>query len=736
MPEDTSPIQNGTQSPPGDDILEIIRNVENQLSQLREASNDHERMLQSMLHQQAELEQQDHALVERATRLSEREQRLESAEAGEADRAAALDRRAAELASTKEELAEQARRLSERESSVALIERESIEQQQAFESQFTEIIEQAQHFKAETADFARLRAELDTEIKRLGARAKKLETDLADVTQERGVLEADNARLRGDLEAAEALAQGAESTEDAVRKLRASLEKREQHIAELAQRLDSAQTEAQRLRNAFTDASARDHELAAAHTELQSLRAQVAESLRIKEELECLRAEHAAAGVQNDGAVRADPTEELAKIRESLTGAAKQAETVASVAEHLQRLHELFETRDGSDADAEELAAEIQRQRARADASRADAEELRQRLETASARLSELEAAAASGAAAGTGADARELLAKRDKVIEQLTAQLKDAQTARASAASRRSDPEAAERESKRRDRLRSMRNSLRDKAARLAQAKDIIEQRQAECEQILRLRSDLAAQREALQREKAVVAKGSTKSGAGIAALCAAIGMLLLAPLSWKAAGLVAPSDHLSSARIAMQARNGSPLPPDKLDRFHTLIADLAEDPQLIDQAATRMKRRGIEAYADPAALAAALREHLDVSFPEAGAAEIAYTDRGDLLTLRTLETYLAAIVTAANDRTAARLENTVVVVAKAPDTPAPVDLGTRPFVAGGIWAGSSLLSLGFIAFVAVAMTKARERIRGEEALLAAARDGSGIGWNEPTRD
>ena len=250
-----------------------------------------------------------------------------------------------------------------------------------------------------------------------------------------------------------------------------------------------------------------------------------------------------------------------------------------------------------------------------------------------------------------------------------------------------------------------------------------MIDQRQEEVEQILRLRSELASQREALQREKADIGKHSTKAGAGVATICAAIAILILAPVSWKVAGMFAPADHLATASIKMTARDGGTIHESRLAAFRDSIDELAQDPKVIEQAATRMARRGIEAYTQPATLSAALGDRLDVSHPQPGSVDIAYTDKGSLLTQRSLETYLAALVSAANDRASARMDNTTVVVSRPPEETTPVSLHAQAIAAAGVWGGSSVVVLLFLTFVAVAMTKARERIRNEEALLQSAR-------------
>ena len=730
MPEETRPNPSPSEPDAGasqpDDILEIIRNVEVQLDQLKNARSDHERMFQSMLHQQTDLEQQDHALADRARRLDERAESIQAQEKDHAERAATLDRRAAELADAEQEIAEQGRSISEREDVVALREKETVEQQQAFEHQFAEILDQAQRFKAELAEFSKSRADLEGETRRLKATAEKLEADLRVVEDERALLERDNARLREELEAA-ASEQG-DQTAGAVDALKQSLESRESQVAELMEKLDAAHAEAARLREAFEGLGSRDAELARVHEELESLRAAAGDAPRLADELESLRAERDAL-MQRLDAEPAASTENLEGLSADLAGAAQHAETLAAAGEGLQRLHELLQNQNLSAEASAELDAEVANQRSRADAARADAEELRQKLEAAQQEIENLKVIP-EAPAADPDQPVAEQVAKRDKIIEQLTAQLKDAEDQRAAAMNRPTAPRDPSADQQRRDRLKAMRNSLRDKAARLAQAKEMIEQRQQEVENILRLRSDLAAQREALAREKADLSKHSTKSGSGVAALCAAVAMLALAPLAWKAAAVFAPADHLASARIALASRNDDPVSPERRESFQITISELVNDPKLLDAAATRMNRRGIETYADAPALSAALRKNLDVSFPEPGAAEITLVDKGALLTQRVLETYLAALVSAVNDQSAARMDNAAVVVKDAPDHASPVNQTKQAVAAAGIWAGASLVTLAFIALVAVAMTKTRERIRNEEAMLQAARDGSGIGW------
>ena len=737
MPEDTTTPEPEQQAnadatgadaaPGGDDILEIIRNVETQLGQLKQARTDQEKMFQAMLEQQTELERQDHALADRSKRLDERAERIESQERLAANRAADLDHKAAELASAEEELSEQGRSLSERETTLATRERETVLQQQTFEEQFTEILEQAQKFKSEMAEFTKSRAEHAHEIKHLSAEQEKLQVSLAVVTDERDMLVSDNSRLRGELEAAQAESASDESTQNAVEKLRESLSQRDEQIQELMQRLDAVKDESSKMRDSLGDTQARDKELHDAHEELQSLREDVAESYRAAEQVEQLKAENESLRARLEADPGSSSAGELEALRERVGDTSE--DVIAAADAGLRKLAELLDAPGIDPKAADALNQELATQRDRADAARTDAEELRQSLDTALAEIDRLQTSAPEQN--DEGGELPEQIAKRDQVIESLTEQLKELESAR-QARVHALPPEEAERERRRRERLKAMRNSLRDKASRLAQANAMIDKRQDECDQILKLRSDLVLEREALEREKTEVAKGSTKSGAGVAVLCAAIAVLILAPVSWKAAEKFAPATHLASAEISIQMRDGSAVSPDHAQRFKTLMTDLLADPQVTDQAATRLARRGLDRYDSAAALSAALGERLDTGFPADHTAALSFTDAGPVQSRWTLDTYVAALVSEANSRSAARLDNTTVSVTKAPESSEAVSVAPQAVAAAGIWAASSLLSFGFFLIAAIGMTKARERIRSEEALLHSARDGSGIGWGQ----
>lgn len=603
--------------------------------------------------------------------------------------------------------------------------RDMLDQQEALEQQDNEIAERARSIEERAASIDAREAEIDSRAAELDERADEI---------------ADNKQALHEME--ESLAERERAADEQKKSFEAQFD-------EIRERTEALKAEME----AFAETRSKlEEELAGARTEAQHA---VAEKEEIEEARSVLEADNSrlrgelaaaeAAGASADAANKAlselrasleARDAQVAKLNEKLEKAKSELESAHAAAADgdavAQQLSDLQKSLAERDEKINELTTDLDAARSAAEESRAAGEEtteLRTQLEEAQRELEDLR-----NAPQAEPEPVSEQVAKRDQVIETLTAQLRDAETKLAAASKgRASTTDVSKADLHRRDRLKAIRNSLRDKAARLSQAKQMIDQRQEEVDGILRLRSELASQREALQREREDIGKHSTKAGAGVAVICAAIAVLILAPVSWKVASIFAPADHLATATIELVSRDGSQLPAERLTAFRASVDELATDPKVVDQTASRMSRRGIETYTQPAALSAALNKHLDVSHPRPGAVDIAFTDKGSLQTQRALETYIAALVSATNDRASARMDSATVIVSKAPEATTPVSLQGQAIAAAGVWAGSSFLMLIFLSFVAVAMTKARERIRNEEAMLQSARDGSGIGWGLP---
>ncbi len=595
------------------------------------------------------------------------------------------------------------------------------------------------------------RKALAEEVERFKEQSAKIEADqacnnerAAELDQQAEALNQRETALAEDKQAVEAQLDEAQKRETEAAEQKSAFEARlgevQEKAAELQQESEAFEKARAELEEQANSAKQRAEALTKEKDELEEAREVLdADNSRLRGELAAAEAAGAGAEAANKALneLRASlgaRDAQVEKLTERLKTAQAQLEEGQTSAGVANELRAQLDTRDQEIAELSKRLVDVQSQLENNDGADAEAEELRARLAAATSELDELR-----NAPPTSDEPVSEQVAKRDKVIESLTAQLRESEEKRAAAVAAKpagSAPKSSQADLVRRDRLKAIRNSLRDKAGRLSQAKEMIDQRQEEMEQVLKLRSDLAAQREALKREKADVGKHNAKAGAGVAAVCAAIAILLLAPVSWKVAGMFSPADHLATASIELASRSGQPLPDNRLQAFRASIDELATDPKVVEQTATRMSRRGIEAYKQPAALATALKARLDVSHPRPGGVDIAYTDKGPLLTQRALETYIAALVSAANDRASARMDNTTVVVTDAPNATTPVNISEQAIAAGGVWAGSSLVVLLFLSFVAIAMTKARERIRGEEAMLQSARDGSGIGWGIPGQD
>ena len=611
--------------------------------------------------------------------------------------------------------------------------RDMLEQQEALEEQDNlladrakQIEEQAAQLEAARASNAEREAALEAQAQQV-AESEKTVSELQSTISERE--EALNARESEVQEQRETFEQQVEAIKEKAEALKAEsaafaetkalFEKESAELRAQAEQLAAERDEIEESRSVLVGDNSR------LRGELAAAQAAGAGAEAATKALEELRASLDARDEQV-----AKLNERLERAKEEITASKNAAGDSEAAATELAELRAALESRDASIAELTQRAEEARAIAEQGQSSSEEVEQLRTQLATATAELEEL----LNAPPAASDEPVSEQVAKRDAIIETLTAQLRDAESQRAQALKNAAaGGGSVQADLSRRDRLKAIRNSLRDKAARLSQAKAMIDQRQEEVEQILRLRSELASQREALQREKADIGKHNAKAGAGVATICAAIAILILAPVSWKIAGVFAPADHLSTATIELVSRDGATPSESNLNGFRASVDQLATDPKVVEQAATRMARRGIETYSDAPALAAALKDRLDVSHPRPGAVEVAFTDKGSLVTQRSLETYIASLVSAANDRASARMDNTIVVVSQAPDSTTPVSLKTQAVAAAGVWGGSSIVMMLFLTFIAVAMTKARERIRNEEAMLQSARDGSGIGWGTP---
>ncbi len=223
-----------------------------------------------------------------------------------------------------------------------------------------------------------------------------------------------------------------------------------------------------------------------------------------------------------------------------------------------------------------------------------------------------------------------------------------------------------------------------------------LFEGKMAEAETALAMRASLAEQEEALRAQARRLAARSSKGTAGV--LAAALGVMLAASLvgGWALAGNFARSEYLARATIAME-ETGERHTAEEVGSWGAFHEALVSDPQLVERASERMRRRGYVELGTPAALAARLREDLEV---QAGArGELTLTLRGEGLsrTENVLDTFAGALVQMGNDARDRRLDRvSAVVKSGARAETAPIVDGRMPMfgaIAGGL-AGMSMMA------------------------------------------
>jgi len=394
-----------------------------------------------------------------------------------------------------------------------------------------------------------------------------------------------------------------------------------------------------------------------------------------------------------------------------------EREAVASersrLAQRAAELESAEQAQQESHSDAEGLRAELDQARAQlAEATHAVAsieqdaakarEEAEQRQSEIESLRQELETARSSAGASDEQTEAlRQQIEKRNEAIQTLKKRLDDAQAARAELEDRLEEarssggantlPNGVD-ASLRLMRLRRYRTLLQEESQKVRRAKDALAERQQECERILQQRMTLSKSKEELEAlRRKLQAKAARRRGAGVV-VWLALTIMAMGVMSWAVADRVVPATYLASATIAADA-SGRELTPEQRQAWRQYCLDLTTDPRLMEVAAERMRRRGLVDLASAPDLSDRLASDLDTETTEPGAITLTLRGVGADRTERVLDTYLASLVSVANDAKSRRLDQASTVVAEAPEVEGrPVD-DPRPLYAGIGWGASSLL-------------------------------------------
>lgn len=531
---------------------------------------------------------------------------------------------------------------------------------------------------------------VQAEIERAGA----LVAELAQERERVGLMELELEDLRGRVAAAEAgLAEAADP--EAVRVAAAEIESLRAQMTELAASADEEITAARQQAEHAESRAAEQAEHAAAveaHAEAANARAVEMETRLADAETELIGAVRARDELKNRLESAGEGSEEADRLRDALTAAVDR----------------ISEAETGAAAVREEL--ELLRTESEAEMSL-----LRESLEKRDAAVAKIEQAALE-----TEGENRDLKAK----VQELEIELE--------VSSAQTRPNADEFQIGRRRRLARQRRILRDQSVKIRRATEALRDRLEQCDQVLQKRAELAQAYHAIVEMRQRNAKREVRGGVvfGVIGMMAVVGMV--GAVSWFVAGRMAPGEYAASAVIAGQGGPREVLSDADAEAWQSYMVALSTDPRFLEQAAERMKRRGIASLGTAGELGREVKDRLVVETP--GPREIRLEWRGEGVgrTQRVLDTYAVALAAVSNQARARRGDGaTTVITSEAVAGDEPLD-NTRIETAGMIFGGSTGLTLlmGGVLWRRLSAAKARfERDSRMDPLLDDAQ------WDLPTR-
>lgn len=555
---------------------------------------------------------------------------------------------------------------------------------------------------------ATARAELDTvrgevdairfeSSRGVQAEIERAEALVAELVQERervGLLELEIEDLRDRAAKAEAgLADAADP--EAVRMAQAEIDSLRAQMTDLAASADEEITAArQKAEQAEARAAEQAQQAAAvaAHAEAAGARVAVLEAKLVNAETELIGAVRARDELKTQLESAGVGSDEAERLRDALTAAVdriSEAETGAAAArERLETLRTETEA---------ELAL------------------LRESLDEKAAAIAKAEQAALE-----TEGENRDLKAKLQELEIEL--EVSSAQTR----------PNADEFQIGRRRRLAKQRRILRDQSVKIRRATEALRDRLEQCDQVLQKRAELAQAYHAIVEMRQRNAKREVRGGVvfGVIGMMAVVGMV--GAVSWFVAGRIAPGEYAASAVIAGQGGPREVLSEADAEAWQSYMVNLSTDPRFLEQAAERMKRRGITTMGTAGELGREVKDRLVVETPSPSEIRLEWRGEGVGRTQRVLDTYAVALAAVANQNRARRGDGaTTVITSEAVAGDEPLD-NTRIETAGMIFGGSTGLTLllGGVLWRRLSAAKARfERDSRMEPLLDDAQ------WELPTR-
>lgn len=287
----------------------------------------------------------------------------------------------------------------------------------------------------------------------------------------------------------------------------------------------------------------------------------------------------------------------------------------------------------------------------------------------------------------------------------------------------------ADERTLRRRARLRKARVLVKDQSQKVRLASEALRARFEQCDQVLAMRGEVIEIKKTVVEAQRRLQK--QRAGSRVAAIvCYGLfSLLLLCGLGYGIAQQVAPG--VFAARATLKADGaGRELSVDEKAEWTRYHEKLFSDPQLMEEAAARMKRRGIETLATPAELTTFLAGAFTHDSPEPGTIHVELRAPGSERAVRVLETFLTALTSQSNATRNTRVDGAVTTLAAPPAVgSAPID-NQRLVYAGAIAGGGFILTFAGAGALWVRLAHARQKFEGEARVDAVLESAA---WNPP---
>lgn len=728
-----------------DEVLGVIEGVEQQLTALRNAHAEHRAAMSELTERRRKLEERTDELENRESELGAREVELAEMRAEFEQRECDLVQRAQGLEQRESKIASQAEQLERKEAEIESEQQQVRAKLEEIDGQLIALRDERAEIEARELEAKELlareelaAAELETVKQELANTEGKLrgrEIELSErskaveeLAEQTGSLEAELSQTKQQLAHAISEAQEHLTREQKVSDgLRAQLEQAAEDGAAseqlrekyelLSVQLEHANEELAHVRNESKSAlESEQSKIVELNDQISGFTAQIAalneqleqsqaETRRLHDELERTRA-------QLDGAPTSEQIEQanatISELQNRIDEIERSAQEQLSaerqkIAQHEQEMSELREQLAQVTAQREAIKNELE---SRSDASSEEVQALQKRAQQTAVQLKKITAQLEQAAARHQ--KLRVESAEQAKAYEAANAEIEKLRQQAASFAEReaalskeleeeRAAPKGVdvdEWNANRRRRLRAVRSALRSNSDKIRRATDALRDRYDQCEQVLVKRAELAEAYQAIAEARQKHARSEVRSGVFLGLTGVGLLVMVMAAISWFVAGRIAPGEF--AARVSVVASAGDRnLSDADLSSWSVYMESLTRDPQFIEFAAERMKRRGITEFGIPGELSAEMRASLDVVESAPGTIELEYRGEGAERSQRVLDTFTVALTSAANNARARRSDgatSTMPEVAQAGSQPLDT---TRIETAGMVFGGSMLGSL-----------------------------------------